>query len=175
MSTEWRSDLADAVARGLAAEGWGAVVDALGEQAEQLAEHPDAPIDAITPDAPVLAVIACEAGRLGVLLDVDARVSVHLGRSTAVVVDQVSENTRIGLLVLTGGTESEAASVTDFPVEVVAPYEGADGLEERREFLRLAGFTVPAWFSGSGFTEAELIDACGAVVVALARTGRMAG
>lgn len=175
MSEDWRADLAAAVARGLDQEGWDAVVDALGEQADQLAVHPDAPVEPLMPDFPVLALIACEAGHLGVLLETDGRLSVHLGRTSAVVVDQVRESSDPGLLVLTGEVEAEAPSWTDVATEVVAPYDGADGLEQRREFLRLAGLDAPAWFSGSGFTEADLLDACGAVVVALARTGRMGG
>lgn len=173
--TTWRDELAGAVARGLAEEDWAAVVDALGEEAEQLAVHPDAPIEPLCPGVPVLGLIACASGRLGVLLGTDGRVSVHLGRTTAVLVGQVRENADPGLLVFTGETESEAPDWADVATDTVSPYDGQDGLDERREFLRLAGLNAPAWFSGSGFTETELLDACGAVVVALSRTGRMTG
>ncbi|MEO5743701.1 MAG: hypothetical protein ABIQ53_03795 [Terracoccus sp.] len=173
MTSDWRADLGAAVARGMAEEGWDAVVDALGEQAEQLAVHPDAPIEPLTPDAPVLALIGCESGRLGVLVGADGRVSVHLGRATAAVLDQVRENTEPALLVFTGDIGAEAAGRSDVATETVDPYEGSASLEERRESLRLAGLEAPGWFSGSGFTESELLDACGAVVVAVGRTGRM--
>ncbi|MCX6398107.1 MAG: hypothetical protein NTV23_16580 [Propionibacteriales bacterium] len=174
MSEDWRADLADAVARGLTTEGWDAVVDVLGALGDDLAAHPDAPIEPLAPAAPVLGLVPCEAGCLGVLLNVDGHVTVYLGRSARVVVAQVQETTDPGLLVLTG-EDDESHDWSGFATESVAPYDGAATTEERRELLRQTGFSAPAWFSGSGFTEAELLDACGAVVVALGRTGRMTG
>lgn len=167
----WREALANAVASGLAEDGFLAVSGALSDQYAGLAEHPDAPIDPLTPQVAVLAVTGCETGRLGVLLGTDARLSVHLGRTTSAIIDQVQESTEIGLLVFAGEADTDVRG--GFATEVVAPYDGPADLAERREFLRLAGLTTPAWFSGSGFTEAELLDACGAVVVAVGRTGRM--
>lgn len=155
MTSEWREDLAAAVARGMAEEGWDAVVDVLGAIGEDLATHPDAPVEPLIPSVPILAVTPCEAGHLGVLVNVDGRVSVHLGRSPDALLAQVRETAEPGLL--------ETAEV----------YPGPATPQERRVVLQQAGLTVPAWFSGSGFTESELLDACGAVVVALGRTGRM--
>ena len=157
MSDDWRADLADAVARGLTEQGWDAVVDELAEHGDRLAAHPDAPVEPLIPSVPILAVSTCEAGHLGVLVNVDGRVSVHLGRSPEALVAQVSETAEPGL------------------VENVEHYPGPATVEERREVLGQAGLSVPAWFSGSGFTESELLDACGAVVVALSRTGRIGG
>lgn len=157
MSDDWRADLAAAVEQGLAQEGWDAVVDVLGEHGDRLAEHPDAPVEPLAPSVPILAVIPCESGYLGVLVNVDGRVSVHVGRSADALVAHVGETVEPGL------------------VENAEHYPGPATAEERREVLRQAGLTVPAWFSGSGFTEAELLDACGAVVVAVGRTGRMDG
>lgn len=175
MTSDWRADLADAVARGMAEDGWDAVVDVLGEQAEQLAVHPDAPIEPLTPEAPVLALVPCESGYLGVLVNVDGRVSVHQGRTAAVLVAHVQESVEPGALVFSGEGADDLSDWSAFATETVEPYAGPASLEERREFLRLAGLTAPGWFSGSGFSEAELLDACGAVVVAVGRTGRMGG
>ncbi|RYJ00931.1 MAG: hypothetical protein EON52_22555 [Actinomycetales bacterium] len=157
MSDDWRADLADAVARGLVENGWDAVVDALGELGDELAVHPDAPVEPLVPSVPILAVTTCEAGHLGVLVNVDGRVSVHLGRTPDALVAQVSETAEPGL------------------VETAEHYPGPATTDERREVLEQAGLTVPAWFSGSGFTETELLDACGAVVVAVGRAGTING
>lgn len=175
MSDDWRADLADAIERGLAENGWDAVADVLGDLGSELASHPDAPIEPLSPQAPVLALVACEAGALGVLVNVDGHVSVHQGRSAAVVVAHVQESVEPGLLVFTGEAPADPTDWSAFTTEVVASYTGDATLEERREALRLAGLTAPGWFSGSGFTEAELLDACGAVVVAVGRTGRIGG
>lgn len=175
MSGDWRADLADAIARGLAENGWDAVVDVLGDVGEELSAHPDAPIEPLSPLVPVLALVGCEAGTLGVLVNVDGHVSVHQGRTAAVLVAHVRESIEPGLLVFTGDAPVDATDWSAFETEAVASYTGDATLEERREALRLAGLTAPGWFSGSGFTEAELLDACGAVVVAVGRTGRMNG
>lgn len=157
MTDDWRADLADALSRGLRENGWDAVVDELAEHGDRLAAHPDAPVEPLIPSVPILAVTACEAGHLGVLVNVDGRVSVHLGRSEEALLAQVRETAEPGL------------------VETAEHYPGTATPQERRDVLGQAGLVVPAWFSGSGFTEAELLDACGAVVVAVGRTGTMAG
>lgn len=169
--TTWHDDLRAAVARGLAAEGPVAVGTELEAQYALLAEHPDAPVEPILPEVPVLAVAGCASGRLGILLDVDGRVSVHLARTTAVLLDQVRESTDPGVLAFTGDAEQEAATWSDVPTESVAAYDGEDDLADRREQLRRSGLVAPGWFSGSGFTEAQLLDACGAAVVAVRRQG----
>lgn len=157
MSDDWRADLAAAVAQGLEQEGWDAVVDELGEHGDRLAAHPDAPVEPLIPAVPILAVTPCEAGHLGVLVNVDGRVSVHLGRTPDALLAQVGETAEPGL------------------VETAEHYPGPATPQERRDVLEQAGLVVPAWFSGSGFTESELLDACGAVVVAVGRTGTMVG
>lgn len=143
MVDQWRTDLARAVEQGLAVEGFDAVVEALGAQAEALDAHPDAPVEQFRPDEPLLAVVPCEAGYLGVLLDTDGRCRVHVARSESALLDQVRESVD--------------------PVLVATDQDGD------RDALRRAGLVVPGWFSGSGFSEADLLRACAGLVAAQPR------
>ncbi|MCW2784846.1 MAG: hydrolase [Marmoricola sp.] len=149
MTDDWQAQLSAAVARGLDLVGLDAVAAALADQVQALAEHPDAPVEVLRPDRPVLGVVACESGRLGVLLQLDGRVSVHVARSVETLLELVVETTEPGVVV-----EAESGS------------EGAPAAD-RRELLRRAGLVVPGWYSGSGFSEGDLLDACTAVLSAL--------
>jgi hypothetical protein len=149
MTDDWRADLADAVASGLRAEGLDVVRSALAAEAEALRVHPDAPVESLCPDVALLGVSPCDSGHLGVLLQPDGRLSLHVARSRTLLLDQVRETV-------------EPKVVTDVP-------DSSGTTAERREALRLAGLTVPGWFSGSGFTESELLDACAALVAGVRR------
>lgn len=142
MAETWRSQLTDLVARAVAESGPSAVQDALAEHSDALSEHPDAPVEPFRPGTAILALVPCEAGTLGVLVQPEGRVSVHLGRTAAAVLDQVRESVEPDVIVEGG------AAVPD------------------RDHLDRAGFAVPAWFSGSGFSEADLLGACAAVLAA---------
>lgn len=156
MTDDWRTDLADSVARGLTADGLEAVTSALGSAAEALRVHPDAPVDPLRPDRPLLGVLGCEAGYLGVLLTEAGRISVHAAGTRSGLLDQVRET-------------------ADPYVVEARDHDGSGTSAERREALRREGFAAPGWFSGSGFTEGELLDACAAVVAAVAGQARRDG
>ncbi|MCW2854523.1 MAG: hydrolase [Marmoricola sp.] len=149
MTDDWRAELADAVARGLEIEGLDVVRSALAAEAEALRVHPDAPVEPLRPDVPLLGVSPCEAGYLGVLLQTDGRLSVHVARSRSLLINQVGETVQPHVV-----TEAPGGS-------------GTTG--EDRESLRRSGLTVPGWYSGAGFAESELIDACTALVLGVRR------
>ncbi|RNL61136.1 hypothetical protein EFK50_17340 [Nocardioides marmoriginsengisoli] len=145
MSNDWRTDLADAVARGLAQDGPDAVGESLRSAVDALADHPDAEVAPWCPPVPILGVVACASGSLGVLLRTDGRVTVHLAAGEGALHEQVRSAVEDGVLVAAG------APPEDVPT---------------RDLLRRAGITAPAWFSGSGFTEDDLLRACGFLLTA---------
>ena len=146
MTDDWRADLAEAVTRGLEIEGLDVVRSALAAEDEALRVHPDAPVEPLCPDVPLLGVSPCEAGYVGVLLQTDGRLSVHVARSRSLLLDLVGETVQPHV-------------VTDAP----------GGSAGSRETLRRAGLTVPGWYSGSGFSESELLDACTALLLGVQR------
>lgn len=105
------------------------------------APRPHAP-EPLRPEAPVLGVVACAAGRVGVLLGPDGRATVHVARTVPELVDLVRESSPVALVV-------------EGPLG-----EGPAGPPPSREELAAEGITAPAWFRGSGFTEGELLGAC---------------
>lgn len=246
-SSDWRDALAQAVEHGLAAAGPTEVGDALAAHLGELATHPDAPIEPLRPDHPVLGVDACPSGWVGVLLGPEGRATVHVASSIKGLIEQVRETASpvvvavdipIGLpdsgsrqadalarkalpgkgssvfttltraayasssyaegreanLVATNGESSASAQayalgkkildvdawVRSDPGAVVievhpelcfARMAGTPVLEKkkdpagvsiRRELLDRAGLVAPGWFSGSGFAEDDLLDACAA-------------
>ena len=145
MSTDdWRSDLEAAVARGLAQDGPDSVGEALRAAADSLAAHPDAEVDPWCPPVPILGVVECASGSLGVLLNTDGRVSVHLAATYDALIEQVQTSAEQGFVV----AEAETTVVPD------------------RDELYRAGIVAPGWYSGSGFTEDDLLSACGVLLTA---------
>jgi hypothetical protein len=149
MTDDWRAELATAIARGIEHSGLQAVSTELAGATAALAGHPDAPVEPVRPDKPVLGTVACEGGQLGVLLHLDGRLSVHVARSVEALLALVVETTEPGVVVEADTARSHVPAV------------------ERRELLRQSGLVVPGWYSGSGFTEEELLDACAAVLSVL--------
>ncbi|MCW2753851.1 MAG: hydrolase [Marmoricola sp.] len=149
MTDDWRTDLARAVARAVEQGGPDAVIAALGERLDELATHPDVRPEPFRPGVSVLAIVACEAGRLGVLIEPDGRLSVHVARTHDALVDQVGETTDPHVVVT--ADRSDSATTT----------------AERRALLAHSGLVAPGWYSGSGFTEDELLDACTAILIAI--------
>ncbi len=149
--TDWRADLAGAVARGLDADGLAAVEAALSNETDRLRSHPDAAVEALRPEVAVLGVAECAAGHLGVLITEDGRISVHVAATRSGLLDHVRE------------TAEPFVAAAD-------AYVGSKSPAERRDQLRRGGLAAPGWYSGSGFTESELLDACEAVLAAVRRS-----
>lgn len=149
--TDWRPDLDSAIARGLDAEGLAAVEAELSRQADRLRSHPDAAVEPLRPEVPVLGVAECTAGHLGVLLTEDGRISVHVAATRSGLLDQVRET-------------------AEPYIAIAEAWAGRETTAERRERLRRAGLAAPGWYSGSGFTESELLDACDALLAAVRRS-----
>ncbi len=146
--TDWHSDLGALVEQGIEQLGLTTVTSALRDQLDELAAHPDAQAEPFRPDVPVLAVVACEAGQLGVLVQPDGRLSVHVARTRDALLDQVRET-----------AEPQVMVTAD-------PSDSATTTAERRALLGRSGLVAPGWYSGSGFTEDELLDACTAILIA---------
>ncbi len=147
--TDWHSDLGALVHQGIEQLGLTRVTSALRDQLDELAAHPDAQAEPFRPDVPVLAAVACDAGELGVLVQPDGRLTVHVARTRAALLEQVGE-TAEPHVVVTADPSGTATTAT-----------------ERRELLARSGLVAPGWYSGSGFTEDELLDACTAILIAL--------
>jgi hypothetical protein len=142
----WRDELEALLAVAIEQSGLAEVTAVLRDHIEALAAHPDAPVDPFRPRVPILGTMPCAAGFLGVLVQPDGRTSVHVARTIDGLLAQVRET-----------------------VEPVVIAEGTDGTNQQA-LLAAAGFTAPAWFSGSGFSPDELVAACVAVLEAQAET-----
>lgn len=147
--TDWHTDLGALVERGVEQLGLTRVTSALRDQLDELAAHPDAQAEPFRPDVPVLAVVACDAGELGVLVQPDGRLTVHVARTRAALLEQVGETTEPHVVVTADASDTAATTA------------------ERRDLLARSGLVAPGWYSGSGFTEDELLDACTAILIAL--------
>ncbi|HWU33549.1 MAG TPA: hypothetical protein VN108_11790, partial [Marmoricola sp.] len=163
---EWRSELAELLARGRSAYGDAEVREFLKDALEGLARVQPS-VQPLAPLIAVLGVSACDAGWVGVLVRPSGRTTLHVGSSLIGLIEQVRDQETLGAVGLWAGARTDEAAVwlnarlTVEAVEVVDPDAASEALES-------AGLTLPAMYSGMGF-ELEELRIAGAAVIAASR------
>jgi len=161
----WRAELGALIARGVDEAGREAVLAALSDEAEVIAAEPA--VDQWDAVAPVLGVSGCASGWVGVLLVPGTRPATQVAGTLTSLVDHVRHEVALAVLAIgrtPGGRYADACD-TD---ALAWCRSGAEisCIEVRTEAslaaLTRTGIATPAWFRGSGFTEAELKAACAA-------------
>jgi len=225
---DWGRDLRELIARGQDAYPADDLLAVLQREVASLAVGVGTPLPVLHASRPVLGVDACVAGWIGVMLDENGRLTVHVAASISALAGQVRESAEVAVVAidipiglpddgvrqadelvrqaLPGkeaviiGARSRAVYGANEDFEVIGPKvlevdawvrgdPGAvvievhpeltfarltgspvlaakrtdEGVALRREALLRAGIAAPHWYSGAGFAEHDLLDACAAL------------
>jgi hypothetical protein len=192
---DWQGELRALIDLAVAAEGQEAVAAALRGHTERLSE--DAGLATVVA-VPVLGAVAARTGWVGVLLAPERPPAVLAAGTLGALAELARESAELAIAAIgrssgvvdvvdvagrEWGGQVQALSMVAEVIEVdpVASFtkmaghpprtdrESAEGAVERRRLLTGTGLTPPAWFRGSGFTDADLLDACAAAWTAVRR------
>jgi len=160
----WRDQLEAAVARGRA-DGDAALRAALEDALARLSTSDE--VVALTPTVAVLGLERCAAGWVGVAIRPTGRTTLHVGADLLGLIEQVQDQEELGAVGLRPG---ESAQLHLGPTVVVLEVARDPAfVADPRSWLAAAGMTVPAMYSGLGFEEGDLLDACLSACVAAQR------
>jgi hypothetical protein len=161
---DWQRRLAELLAEGVEAQGPEAVRSALVAGIEDL-DASSAPVPLVV-DVPVLGVVDCAAGWVAVRLRPSGPATVHVGGSLGGLVEHVREAGDLAVVAIVrhaGSSSPEVAEAEAWvrmrPTVAVLAVAAGD-VPARRTDLEAAGLVPPAWYPGSGFDEADLLEAC---------------
>lgn len=151
---DWRTRLEDLINDARARIGDDAVRTALEDALERLAA-PSPDVAPLAPAVAVLGVVACAGGWLGVLLRPSGQTTLHLGSAIVSLVEQVREQETLGAVGISVPVDRSAE------VQAWRQSHPSVGIVDVGAERSGVGVTVPAMYSGMGFDESDLLEACG--------------
>lgn len=163
---EWRSELAELLARGRSTYGEAELREVLEEVLEELAQAPQS-APPLTPPISVLGISACDAGWVGVLVRPTGQTTLHVGSSLVGLTEQVRDQETLGAVGICAASRQHEADAWLRARPTVEVLNVLDP-DTDSQTIEAAGLTLPPMYTGMGFAQEELRIA-GAAVIAASR------